>query len=92
MFFAGSRYEKTGTYLVARQDGASVAVVKLPRPPERVRLLGYHPRQEEQRLDHIANHYLADPAGFWRLCDANDAVVPDALAVHPLVGIPRPEA
>ena len=25
---------------------------------------------------------------FWRVCDANDAVVPDALAAHDLVGMP----
>jgi hypothetical protein len=91
VFFPGSRYEKTGTYQVVRPDGTTLAVSKLPLPPapERVRLFGYHPRQDDQRLDHIANHYLADPTAFWRLCDANDAVVPDALAAGPLVGIPR---
>jgi hypothetical protein len=94
VFFPGSRYEKTGTYLLTRPDGTAVAVARLPLPPapEGVRLLGYHTRQDDQRLDHIANHYLGDPTAFWRLCDANDAVVPDALAVHPLVGIPRAEA
>jgi hypothetical protein len=94
MFFLGSRYEKTGTYQVMRPDGTTVVVAKipLPPPPERVRILGYHRRQDDQRLDHIANHYLTDPTAFWRLCDANAAVVPDALTVHALVAIPRPGA
>jgi hypothetical protein len=91
MFFAGSRYEKTGTYQARRADGVAVVVARLPLPPrpEDVALRGSHPRQEGQRLDHVANHYLADPAGFWRLCDANDAVVPDALGARPLIAIPR---
>jgi hypothetical protein len=91
VFFPGSRYERTGTYQVVRPDGTTVAVARLPLPPapESVRLLGLHPRQEDQRLDHVANHYLADATAFWRLCDASDAVVPDALATRPLVAIPR---
>ena len=91
MFFAGSRYEKTGTYQATRPDGVVVVVARLPvaSRPEDVALRGYHPRQEGQRLDHVANHYLADPTAFWRLCDANDAIVPDALGARSLIGIPR---
>jgi hypothetical protein len=91
MFLAGSRYAKTATYQITRADGGTVVVARLPLPPrpEDIALRGFHPRQEGQRLDHVANHYLGDAAGFWRLCDANDAVVPDALAARPLVGIPR---
>jgi hypothetical protein len=91
MFYPGSRYEKTGTYQVTAADGTTLTVTKLPLPPapESVRLLGFHPRQDDQRLDHIANHYLADATGFWRLCDANGTVVPDALGTRSLVGIPR---
>jgi hypothetical protein len=91
MFFPGSRYEKTGTYRVVRRDGTQITAVKLPVPPrpELVQLRGYHPRLDGQRLDHIANNYVADPTAFWRLCDAANAVVPDALAARPLVPIPR---
>ena len=32
-----------------------------------------------ERLDHLANTYLGDPEQYWRLCDANDTVRPDAL-------------
>lgn len=91
MFFPGSRYEKTGTYPVVQPDGTRVAVTRLPLPPrpEELRLLGFHPRRDAQRLDAIANHYLGDPTAFWRLADANNAVVPDALAVRRMIGVPR---
>jgi hypothetical protein len=87
MFFAGSRYAKMATYTVTRADGRTVNAVKLPLP-QTTALLGYHRRLVEQRLDHIAAHYLGDATAFWRLCDANGAVVPDALAATDLIGIP----
>jgi hypothetical protein len=87
MFFSGSRYANTGTYTITRVGGAVVSVVRLPQPLTN-QLIGYHRRQLAQRLDLIASHYLSDPTTFWRLCDGNDAVVPDALAAHELVGIP----
>ena len=87
MFFAGSRYEKTGTYTITI-GGIQIAVAKLPLPRSDP-LLGFHRRLEGQRLDLIASHYLKDPTTFWRLCDANKAQVPDALASHALIGIPR---
>jgi hypothetical protein len=87
MFFPGSRYEKMATYTVTQANGRTVTAVCLPLPSA-APLLGYHRRLVEQRLDHIAAHYLADATAFWRLCDANDAVVPDALASHDLIGIP----
>jgi hypothetical protein len=90
MFFPGSRYERQETYLVTRADGVQVAVVRLPlqRPGQ---LIGFHRRHEGERLDLIANHYLADPTAFWRLCDANNQMVPDALAAHDLIGVPARE-
>ena len=87
MFFPGSRYEKTGTYTVTKADGIMVTVTKLPLPVQSP-VLGFHRRLEGQRLDLIAAHYLNDATTFWRLCDANNAMVPDALAAHDLVGIP----
>jgi hypothetical protein len=87
MFFPGSRYETTGTYSVTFPDGKTVRVTKLPLPQSRS-ILGYHRRLEGQRLDLIANRYLKDPTAFWKLCDANNAVVPDALATRDLIGIP----
>ncbi len=88
MFLPGSRYEKCERYTVTLADGRVVTVTRLPLPAAGA-LRGYHRRLAGQRLDHIAAHYLADPTAFWRLCDANDAMVPDALATRDLVGIPK---
>ena len=88
MFFPGSRYQNLSTYTVLKPDGSVVSVVRTPLPVQSP-LRGFHPRRQGQRLDLIAAHYLVDPTTFWRLCDANNAVVPDALAVHPLIGIPQ---
>ena len=87
MFFPGSRYINMATYQVVKSDGSMVTVTRLPLPANPP-LLGYHPRQSGQRLDLIAAHFLKDATTFWKLCDANDSVVPDALAVHRLVAIP----
>ncbi len=88
MFFSGSRYEKVGTTTVKKADGTVVTVTKLPLPA-RNPILGFHRRLEGQSLDLIAAHYLANATAFWKLCDANNTMMPDALAVSDLVGIPR---
>jgi hypothetical protein len=87
MFFPGSRYAKVGQYQIKRADGTLLQVTRLPLPSPAL-VLGYFRRQSGQRLDHIANRYLADATAFWRLCDANNTIVPDALANRDLVGIP----
>jgi len=87
MFFPGSRYEKADTISVTRPDGSVVVTTKLPLPTRNT-LLGFYPRQQGQRLDLIAARYVQDPTAFWRLCDAGNAMVPDTLATHDLIGIP----
>ena len=88
MFFPGSRYEKAGTYTFRKPDGTEVSVTMLPLPLKR-QLAGFHRRHEGHRLDLIASHYLKDATVFWQLCDANNEMVPDALGVHDLIGIPK---
>jgi hypothetical protein len=88
MFFPGSRYLKSGTATVTLPDGTLVAIVNAPLPGTAVPL-GYYRRTEDQRLDVIAARYLNDPTTFWQLCDADGAIVPDALAARALVGIPK---
>jgi hypothetical protein len=89
VIFPGSRYQNSGTTLVPQPDGTQIPslIPPLPRPPV---VQGFVRRQSGQRLDLIANQYLNDPTAFWRLCDANNSVVPDALANSALVGIPLP--
>ncbi|MDT7543566.1 MAG: hypothetical protein QOE33_3470 [Acidobacteriota bacterium] len=88
MFYPGSRYEKTGTYILRKQDGTEVSATKLPLPVMG-QLAGFHRRHEGQRLDLIASYYLKDATRFWQLCDANNEMSPDALSAHELIGIPQ---
>ena len=88
MIFPGSRYLKTGTYSVTKSDGGKVAVLKLPLPGPAI-VQGYvRRRAETQRLDLIAGFFLKDATVFWKLCDANNAMMPDALTARELIGIP----
>lgn len=88
MFSAGSRYASAGQpYLVSLPDGSQVLATPLParqRPPA----LGYHPRGSTERLDLLAFQYLNDATAFWRLCDANNAMVAGTLAARSLIAIP----
>ena len=86
MFFTGSRYASLQTYTVTRSDGSSVTAVRLPKPGLAV-VRGYYRRKSGDRLDHIAARFLADATTFWRICDVNGVVSPDALAARDLVGI-----
>jgi len=88
MFFPGSRYQNQTQYTVTLANGTTVTAVALPLPTNPV-LLGYHTVKQGQRLDLLGNYYLNDATTFWRFCDANDAVVPDALATHPTIGVPQ---
>ena len=63
-------------------------MLEFPLPGPAVVQGYYQPRGAGQRLDLIANYFLNDATAFWQLCDANNAVVPDALAVRSLIGIP----
>lgn len=88
MFFPGSRYAKAGVYTLRASNGAEVIVTRLPvRSAPALR--GLHPRRATQRLDVLAADYVDDPTAFWRLCDASDAIAPDALAARDLVDIPK---
>ncbi len=90
MFSERSRYKDAPTDQVTLADGRTATAVRFPARP-RPPLLGYHRRLDGQRLDHVASFYLKDAAAFWRLCDANGATSPHALAAHELVGVPRKE-
>ncbi len=88
MFSSNSRYARTGTYTVTKPDGTLVTATRLPLPGA-PNVIGSHVRLDGHRLDHIASNYLSDATEFWRLCDANDAPAPDALAAHDRIDIPE---
>jgi hypothetical protein len=87
MFFPGSRYLNMPQYSVTLSDRSVVQAVKLPAPGIQA-VLGFYRRQRGDRLDQIAARFLADATEFWHVCDANGAMVPDALAARDLVGVP----
>jgi hypothetical protein len=87
MFFPGSRYIASPQYNLKFKNGTVVPVVKAPTPGSPA-VLGYYRRQTSDRLDQIAARFLGDATQFWRICDAGGAMVPDALAARPLVGVP----
>lgn len=88
MFSAASRYATAGPpYPVTLPDGTQVLATPIPvrqAPP----VLGYHPSGSTDRLDLLAFRYLDDPTAFWRICDANDAMVAGTLAARSLIAIP----
>lgn len=88
VFDPKSRYAKAVTYVTTDRRGRQVtALYPAERPVQAP--LGDHVRRDGQRLDHLANFYLLDPNGFWRLAEHNDAMLPDAIAEASIIRIPR---
>ena len=88
MFASSSRYAQQQTYTVTTTDDRVVTAVRLPLS-QSLPLAGYHQNTQADRLDLLAARYLRDATFFWWLCDANNALAPDALAARPLIGIPK---
>jgi hypothetical protein len=87
MFDPKSRYASLPTYVVTDRRGRSVAVVPVPPDPGEA-LLGIHVLRQGQRLDLLAAQYLADPSAFWRICERNGVMLPEALTEALEVEIP----
>lgn len=82
-----SRYGKQATYTVKDHRGRDVPVVSVPEAP-RQSLLGTHFHKQGERLDHLAAKYLSDPAGYWRIAEQNDVMLPEALTEAREIDIP----
>lgn len=67
--------------------GQEINVVPFRRS-NRFRPVARHRRSQGQRLDHVAAGLLGDPHGFWRLCETNDAMSPDALTDRTSLDLP----
>ena len=77
MITRDSRYAGAGTAVI-RIDGREVTYLRTRfiTPP----VGGYaHTVTGDERLDIIAYRYYGDPARFWRIADANDAMDPEEL-------------
>lgn len=87
MFAPQSRYASAATQAVPDTRGRTVNVV-LPPPPPAPSLLGIHRLRQGERPDHLAAKYLGDAAGYWRLAEQNDALLPETLTEQRDIEIP----
>jgi hypothetical protein len=81
LFAPTSRYAATETATIEDADGVVTIYLRrrlLPQP-EALALLGEHVVTQGERLDNVTARYIDDPEQFWRICDANRAMRPDAL-------------
>ncbi|CAD5367077.1 conserved hypothetical protein [Rubrivivax sp. A210] len=85
LFPANSRYAGIGTRTLTAADGSTVVFLqrRFVPDPQSLALLHEHVVSHGERLDNISARYLGDPEQFWRLCDANAALRPDALTDQP---------
>lgn len=88
VFDPKSRYVRHSSVTTATdRRGRAVACVTPAVVPPQVEL-GKHRLKQGQRLDHLAGHYLNDPAGFWRIGEINDAMTAESALDGALAKIP----
>jgi hypothetical protein len=92
-----SRYNGIDIATFETANGRTVAYVRrrfLPSGKNIIVLAEYTVTQGD-RLDNITARYLTDPEQFWRICDANNAMQPEALTADSEIGrrlvIPLPQ-
>lgn len=81
LFPPTSRYHGLDTIKMEMPDGNTLVYLKrrfIPQPEE-FQLLQEHSVTQGERLDNVTAHYMNDPELFWRICDANRAMVPNEL-------------
>jgi len=85
LFGATSRYYGLPVENLVLPNGTTIAYVsrRFVPGPERFQTLQHHTVTQGERLDNIAATYLGDPDLFWRLCDANCAMLPQNLTDTP---------
>ena len=85
LFAANSRYYQIATTTIELTRGKPVVYLErrfLP-PSSRFQVLQVHTVIQGERLDNIAAQFFGDATLFWRICDANDAMRPEALTETP---------
>ena len=91
MFDPKSRYFSLKTYTVKDHRGRQVAVVPVPPHPNQD-TLGTHVLRQGERVDLLAAKYLDNAAGFWRICELNDAMLAETLTEQREIAIPAGKA
>lgn len=77
MISKGSRYAQVPVRqaTVGGREISHLGLRLLPDPPAATT----HRVDQNERLDQIAYRYFQDPTQFWRVCDANRAMLPSLL-------------
>jgi nucleoid-associated protein YgaU len=81
MFFKGSRYENVSDAEITDATGRIIKYKRtrfIPETPAFIR----HTVIQGERLDLIAHRYYQNSELFWRICDANKAMLPDELTAE----------
>lgn len=78
MFFKGSRYALVKDYQITDTTGRVVNYKGIRFTPQTEGQTEYTVKDGD-RLDHIAFNVYNDSEQFWRICDANEVMVPDDL-------------
>ena len=89
VFGSKSRYVTPGLepYSVTDRRGREVKALPMIEPPREV-AIGEYIKKQGQRIDHLANSFLADPFGYWRIAELNEVLLPDALEEYERVKVP----
>ncbi len=82
-----SRYKDAKKVTIRDHKGRERTVLVPPRAPQQT-IRGEHLRIQGQRLDHLAAFYLGDGTAFWRIAEANDAMLPESLSEADVLIIP----
>ena len=83
-----SRYKSLQSSYTTDKRGRTVIVTpSAPDPKEES--MGTHLRKQGQRIDHLAYRYLNNGAGYWRICELNDVMLPEALTEARDIAIPK---
>lgn len=81
MFYRGSRYEPVPDTTLTTPDGRTIRYKRVRFIPDARGTFG-HRVKEGDRLDLIAWQTYRNPELFWRICDANLALLPEDLVAE----------
>lgn len=88
MFDDASRYKDVVQYEQKDKRGRTVKVVAVPPAPLQT-VMGYHLLKTGQKTDHLANRYLNNAAGFWRIAAVNEVMLAETLSELKEIAIPN---
>ncbi|HFE44558.1 MAG TPA: hypothetical protein ENJ18_03555 [Nannocystis exedens] len=84
---ANSRYKDAKKVTIRDHRGRERTILVPPQAPSLL-VRGEHLRVQGQRLDHLAAFYLGDGTAFWKIAEANDAMLPESLSEADVLIIP----